>query len=394
MYTRRDFLNYIAGGMASAIIGARSVFAAAPTDNRMIVLFLRGGLDGLHALAPYMDPDYKRLRPMLVRASDRAGGLIDLDGYFGMHPALEPLIPLYRAKELLFIPAASTQYRDRSHFDGQNLLENGSGAPHGADTGWLNRAILGLNAGDRRLGLSIGPAIPLILQGDARVQTWAKSRLPEVDEDFLNRLMRSYRHDALFMDALHDARGALRPNMDMAGADNGWRQGDSFPLAARAAADLLSHPDGPRIGVIEFDGWDTHFDQNRRLSSLLQRLSQGLVELKTGLGSEWSRTTVLVVSEFGRTAAENGSRGTDHGTGGLAMLAGGAVAGGRIVGDWPGLSNSALWQGRDVRSVNSYEALFKDILMTHLGLDEAYVETQVFPNSRAFQPMGGLLRKA
>ena len=392
MLDRRSFLTIGAGTVAAALLSTRSVFASIPVDRRLVFVFLRGGLDALHTLIPYGDADWEKLRPTLARSLQAGGGALDLDGYFGLHHALVPLAPLYRSGELLLIPAASTSYRDRSHFDGQNLLENGSGKPYGAPTGWLNRAIAGLNDGDRRLGLSIGPAVPLIMQGDARVQTWADSALPRVDEDFLVRMSRAYREDTLFLNALDDAREASQPDIDMAGVDN--RRGDNFPLSARAVADLLTQPNGPRIAVMELGGWDTHFDQERRLTNLFGSLSKGIVELKHGLGKNWANTAVVIVSEFGRTAAENGSRGTDHGTGGLAMLAGGAVAGGRIAGDWPGLSEKALWQGRDLRSVNSYEALFKTIVTDHLGLKRDLVEDLVFPGSRSVQPMDGVLRRS
>ena len=394
MMDRRSFLITTGTGLAASLVSTRTLYAQAPTDNRMVIIVLRGALDGLHALVPYADADYARLRPTVSPIVGNGPGIIDLDGYFGMHKAFEPLEPMYRAGELQFIPAAATQYRERSHFDGQNLLENGSGTPFGADTGWLNRAILGLNGGDRRMGLSIGPAVPLILRGEADVQTWADSSLPDVDEDFLMRVMRTYQHDALFLDALHDAQGVMDPAMmseDMAG---GRARGAQFQQAARVSADLLLRPDGPRVAVMELGGWDTHFAQERRLTELFGTLSQGLVALKEGLGAAWGRTTVMVVSEFGRTAAQNGSGGTDHGTGGLAILAGGAVRGGRIGGSWAGLSETALFEGRDVRALNSIEAMFKTTLIGHMGLNAGFVEDVVFPQSRAFQPMDGLLRLA
>jgi len=391
MLNRRSFLLSASTGLAASLISTRSVYAAAPTDSRMVIVVLRGALDGLHALVPYADADYTRLRPSVSPLVGNGAGIIDLDGYFGMHKAFEPLEPMYRAGELLFVPASATQYRERSHFDGQNLLENGSGAPFGSDTGWLNRAIMGLNDNDRRLGLSIGPAVPLILRGDADVQTWADSGLPSVDEDFLMRVMRTYQHDALFLDALHDAQGVMDPSMmtsDMAGA----RGNAQFARAAEVTAQLLARADGPRIAVMEIGGWDTHFNQEGRLNTLFGQLAAGIVTLKDGLGDAWGRTSVMVVSEFGRTAAQNGSGGTDHGTGGLAILAGGAVNGGRIGGRWPGLSASALWQDRDVRALNSIEAMFKSALIGHMGLTPAFFEETVFPASRDFAPMEGLLR--
>ena len=391
MLTRRFFLQTAAGGLLTSLAATGTAFASAPTDNRLVFIFLRGGLDGLHALAPYSDPEYHRLRPQL--GLERGGGkkgVTDLDGYFGLHNALSPLLPLYNAGELLLIPAAATQYRRRSHFDGQNVLENGSGKPFGLRDGWLNRAILGLNDNDRRLGLSLGPTVPLILQGKAEVQTWDDSILPEVDEDFLMRLGQMYRSDPLFLDALHEATGALKPNVDMGDMGDVPQMGRNFTLAARVAGDLLSRADGPRIAVMELGGWDTHFGQEGRLERLLGIVAGGMTELKENLKDSWATTTVMVVSEFGRTVAENGSRGTDHGTGGLAMLAGGAVKGGRIAGDWPGLGNNALYEGRDLMAVNAYEGLFKAILISHLGLDQGFVETQVFPDSTVLRPTDGL----
>ena len=206
MLERRSFLTGAAALAALApLASTRAAFAAAPTDRRFVLVLLRGGLDGLHALPPHGDRDYRRLRPTLALSPDPA---LDLDGYFGLHPALGDLMPLYRAGELLLVPAAATRYRDRSHFDGQNMLENGSGKPYGAQDGWLNRAILGLNGGDRRLGLALGPSVPLILQGPAHIRSWSDSSLPAVDEDFLARITVAYQHDPLFAAALRDAKAA------------------------------------------------------------------------------------------------------------------------------------------------------------------------------------------
>ena len=383
MLDRRRFLHLSGASLGAALASSRLAFAAAPTDNRFVFIFLRGGLDGLHALAPYADADFRRLRPRLAPGAE---DLLDLDGYFGMHARLGALMPLWQAGELAFVPAATTRYRSRSHFDGQNLLENGTARPFGASDGWLNRAILGLNAGDRRLGLSLGPAVPLILQGDAHVQAWTNEQLPDLDEDFLARLAIVYREDALFARALGDATGAPEPMMGDSPPDNG------FLLAATAAADLLARDGGPRIAEMELTGWDTHVNQAHRLNGLFEQLAQGILTLRDGLGDAWARTVVVVGSEFGRTAAENGSAGTDHGTGGLAILAGGAVQGGRIAGDWPGLTPTALFEARDLRAVNAYEAIFKAVLIGHLGLDPAYAERVVFPDSASSDPFTGLVR--
>lgn len=383
---RRLFLKATTAGLV-AVPTARLAVASAATEQRLVVVILRGGLDALHALPPYEDKTYRRLRPNLALTTADKAPPISLDGYFGLHRALAPLESLYRSGELLFVPAASTQYRDRSHFDGQNFLENGTGVPFGADTGWLNRALVALGADDRRLGLSIGTVTPLILRGDAGVQAWGDSKLPQADDDFLRRVGRVYADDPLFSAAFEAANEAPQPDMDMAGGNGRGRRGEDAVLSARAAADLLSRDDGPRVAVLDLDGWDTHFNQEPRLAQLFEPLANAIVALKRGLAEHWPRTQVLVVSEFGRTAAENGNRGTDHGTGGLAMIAGGAVNGGRIVGDWPGLSKSALWERRDLRTVNAYESIFKTALVGHLGIDQGFVEDVVFPNSADLRPM-------
>lgn len=396
---RRNFLQTLgAAGLVSTFANSGLSFASAPTDNRLIFIVLRGALDGLHTLVPYADKNYKLLRPKLALGapgSQNNGnkGVINLDGYFGLHPALSPLHKLYLENELLFIPASATKYRSRSHFDGQNMLENGSGKPFGAKDGWLNRAIVSLNDKDRRLGLSLGPTVPLIMQGNALVQTWAKSGLPQADEDFLDRVAYTYKNDPLFSKMLQAAQESSKPNSDMSGMKTKKNKANKdFNLSATAAADLLSNPTGPRIAVMEMQGWDTHHGQLFRLNKLLGELANGIITLKMGLGPAWSNTAIVVVSEFGRTAAENGSAGTDHGVGGLAMLAGGAVKGGKIGGIWPGLGAASLYEGRDVTPTTDYESIFKSVLTQHLGLKISTIEDQIFPNSRTSSPMENLFK--
>lgn len=391
MLNRRSVLGFTTTSLLTNVFTTRASFARTPGDSRLVVILLRGGLDGLHALIPHGDPQLTKLRPTMTRVLAQKDGIDDLDGYFGLHHALRPLRELYNARELLLIPAASTRYRQRSHFDGQNLLENGTGKPYGAATGWLNRAIDQLHHREQRMGLSIGPTVPLLLQGEAQIQTWADSNLPPVEEDFIRRVARTFQDDALMHGALRDALAATQTDVDMQGM--GGRR-NNFELASRVAADLLSKQDGPRIAALEMGGWDTHFDQERRLTQLLGQLSAGMLELKRGLGAHWASTAVVVVSEFGRTAAENASRGTDHGTGGLALLAGGRIKGGRIFGDWPGLKPHQLWEGRDLRAVNPYESIFKTLLIEHAGLAADRVNLSVFPDSQRYPPLSDLLRTA
>jgi len=370
---------------------ARLALAAAPIDNRLAIVILRGGLDGLHAAPPHGDPRYRELRPNIaVPAPGEPGGALDLDGYFGLHPALAPLLEMYQAGQMLILPAATTSYRARSHFDGQNLLENGTMQPHGATDGWLNRAIVHLNGGDRRLGLALGHALPLILRGPANVPTWAPTSFPEADEDLLSRLAYIYANDPLFAAALAEAR---RSKLATAGMNMGAqpRRRGQFKFLAEAAGKLMSASDGPRIAAFESTGWDTHFRQVDRLGVQLHDLAEGLAAFRARLGPAWDRTAVAVVSEFGRTAAENGSRGTDHGVGGIAFVLGGAVRGGRIAGTWPGLSAAALYQNRDLAPANNYWSLFKTLLRGHAGLSEAAIEEAVFPGSRAIRPMRDIL---
>ena len=390
MLNRRVFLQLSGAGVIESLIRSGAAFAQTPGEKRFVFIFLRGGLDGLHALAPVADPDYRRLRPTLALEGDQ---LSYLDGYFGLHSALSGLVPLYQAGELALVPAASTRYRNRSHFDGQNMLENGSGRPFGAHDGWLNRAILGLNGAERRLGLALGPTVPLLLQGAAEIRTFAVSPLPEVDDDYLFRLGQLYKNDPLFARAFSAAQAGMDPTATMEGTGSAPLARRDFAVSAQVAAELMSQPGGPRIAAMEMQGWDTHFGQAGRLNALLADLAQGIMDLRSGLGAAWRDTVVMVASEFGRTAAENGSRGTDHGTGGLVLLAGGAVSGGRIHGDWPGLSSRMLYEERDVAAVNTSEGLFKAVLTQHLGLSEAFVEDTVFPDSLATPPFDGLIRQ-
>jgi len=318
------------------------------------------------AAPPHGDPRYRELRPNIaVPAPGEPGGALDLDGYFGLHPALAPLLEMYQAGQMLILPAATTSYRARSHFDGQNLLENGTMQPHGATDGWLNRAIVHLNGGDRRLGLALGHALPLILRGPANVRTWAPTSFPEADEDLLSRLAYIYANDPLFAAALAEAR---RSKLATAGMNMGARprRRGQFKFLAEAAGKLMSASDGPRIAAFESTGWDTHFRQVDRLGVQLHDLAEGL-------------------------AAFRARRGTDHGVGGIAFVLGGAVRGGRIAGTWPGLSPAALYQNRDLAPANNYWSLFKTLLRGHAGLSEAAIEEAVFPGSRAIRPMRDIL---
>jgi uncharacterized protein (DUF1501 family) len=388
--TRRDILT--AAGCAAllqALGWPGLALAKVPGDNRLVVVILRGALDGLSAVPPYGDADYRRVRPTIaVPPPGAQGGALDLDGSFGLHPALAPLQPLYREGALLAVNAVGPALGTRSHFDAQDVLENGTGEP-GARDGWLNRATAQLG-GDRRLGLAAGYTVPLLMRGAAPVRTWSPSILPVADADFLARLAQLYARDARFADTLRTARASAGGGM---AAKPGGRAKE-FAIMAEAAGKLLAESSGPRIASLEMTGWDTHFNQTQTIQPPLQQLAAGLVALRTSLGAAWSRTVVIAVTEFGRTVAENGSRGTDHGTGTVALLLGGAVRGGRVVGAWPGLAERARFEGRDLKPTTDMRSVFKAALRDHLGLDEAGLEDRVFPGSRQARPMEGLIRRA
>lgn len=393
--TRRDFLKCATlAGLAAGL--PRLSLADADTDARFILVILRGALDGLAAVPAYGDGNYARQRGALsIAALDHK-----LDGLFALNPALSNLHRRYREQELVVFHAAASPYRERSHFDGQDLLEYGTPTLASAHDGWLNRMLQALPAAQRRsseqLAVALAQNVPLILRGDARVSSWAPSMLPDIDGDTLERLADLYADDSYFADRL---QAALATN-NVAGG--GMTAGMRDPLGqfsgiATAAGKLLAPADGSRIAVIEARGWDTHANQGADTGQLVNRLrglDLGLEALRTELGQSWGRTAVLIVTEFGRTVAVNGTRGTDHGTATCAFLVGGAVDGGKVVADWPGLAASNLYQGRDLQPTLDLRSAFKGLLISHLGIAERDLESRIFPDSRSARPLGGLIRSA
>jgi uncharacterized protein (DUF1501 family) len=346
-------------------------------------------MDGLAAVPPYGDPYYKRQRGELALARPgETGGALDLDGFFGLHPALQHCHALYRSAELAPLHAVASPYRERSHFDGQDVLENGTASPSGARDGWLNRM---LTRPEEAIGL--GQTVPLVLRGVQRVPSWAPSRLPDTDAATLERIAWLYDQDEFFASRFQQAL-AIDAVTDMGPMQGDVRGGRGLLTAlAKAAGRFLAEPDGPRLAVLEYAGWDTHANQGALTGPLATRLGfvdEGLKLLQTSLGSSWRDTVVLAVTEFGRTAAINGTRGTDHGTGACALLAGGAVNGGRVIADWPGLASRDLFEGRDLRPTVDLRAVFKGVLGDHLGLSRSALDTAVFPGSAEVPPVRDL----
>lgn len=422
---RREFLT--TGALAAAggaLLSSRVTFAgtARGSKPRLVFVILRGALDGLSAVPACGDPGYAELRgDLAIGKPGTDGGALALDGLFGLHPSLSFMQQSYVARELIVFHAVASPYRDRSHFDGQNVLETGYPQPHAVETGWLNRALAALpsaRASEKERGISIAPTAPLVMRGPAAVTSWSPSHLAPLDDDTLQRISDLYSHDptlgqklaeALAAEAIADetASGGAGGSMMASDATPG-AHADKRPLLAKrgkpgaqyaevvqAAARFLRQEDGPQVAVFDTMGWDTHFNEGGAkgpLAARLATLDAALGGLKTGLGPVWNDTAVLLATEFGRTVAENGTRGTDHGTATAAYLIGGAVRGGRVVADWPGLSPQKLYQNRDLEPTLDIRAVMKGLMAEHLGVPERALESAVFPESRQARPLQGLLR--
>ncbi len=395
LLTRRAFLGSVA--LAAT---APSAFAATADQHRLVVVVLRGGLDGLHAVPPLGDPDYAAARGGLALTAE--SGAVSLDGPFYLHPALASLKPLWDARELAVVHAIASPYRERSHFDGQDVLETGGHKPHALSDGWLNRALTALGGVG---AMAVSQSLPLLLRGPAKAGSWAQSPLPGLPQSQIRALAALYAGDPLLAEAFEDgvqmesfAAEALSPKT-MAGettagetmAGETRKKSNAFPGLASAAGKLMAAPEGPRVLVMELGGWDTHIGQLGRMVQPLSQLAEGIGALAQSLGTLWRNTVVVCVSEFGRTIAENGTGGSDHGTAGAMILAGGGLNGGRVIADWPGLDKAQRHQGRDLRPTLDTRAVFKGVLRDHLGLENSRLNA-VFPDSAPVLPINGLIR--
>jgi uncharacterized protein (DUF1501 family) len=377
-------------------------------DPRMLVIVLRGALDGLALAAPVGDPDWIALRGDNALRLDGKTPALPLDSFFALNPAMPNLHRLYKAGQATVVHAAATPYRERSHFDGQDVLESGLPKPGSAETGWLNRAFAAIEPTariDLKGALAVGPITPLVVRGPAPVLTWTPQRIKPASEDTLLRLIDLYQHaDPVLARVLEGRLGLTRiaqaGNMDaMAQKDQAQQEGMAaviayFADAAGTAAKFMARPEGPRVGALAFNGWDTHVDEGAvggRLGNLLGALDGAIAAIETGMGAAWSETVVALVTEFGRTAKINGTNGTDHGTGTVALLAGGALKGGRVVADWPGLKAADLYEARDLKATTDLRAVLKGVLKDHLRVEDGALAAGIFPGSEAVAPMGGLL---
>jgi uncharacterized protein (DUF1501 family) len=418
---RREFIRSGALALGATLLTSRIAFArtGTATNSRFVFIILRGALDGLAAVPPHGDRDYSALRgDLALRSPGSPGGALPLNGLFGLHPSLGFVHECFAANELVVFHAVASPYRERSHFDGQDVLENGFARPHAVQTGWLNRALAALPAGrgaQTELGVALGQNVPLVMRGPAAVASWSPSRLAALDEDTLQRITDLYAADpllgkrladALAADAIAAAGQASGDGQAMADGPASAEQPAAL-LAKRgqpaaryaeiitAAAGFLRRDDGPQVAVFDTTGWDTHANEGSaqgQLAGRLAALDAGLRTLKEQLGSAWRNTAVLLATEFGRTAATNGTRGTDHGTASAAFLLGGAIQGGRVVADWPGLSRRSLYQGRDLQPTLDLRSVLKGVLSEQLLVPARALDSSVFPDSEAARPLRDLIR--
>ena len=403
--SRRELL--LGSGALFAWAYLPKVALAEGRDPRLLVIVLRGALDGLATVAPVGDPDWVRLRGDKALLLDGATPALPLNSFFALNPAMPNFYRLYQAKQAAIVHAVATPYRERSHFDGQDVLESGLAKPGATDSGWLNRALASLDhVGRAEAGnaFAVGPVTPLVVRGSAPVLSWTPPKLPPATDDTAMRLLDLYRHTDPALARVMEERMGLAAIARAGGMDQPTKNGQPAPGGAArvrayfaeatgAAAKFMARADGPRIGALSFDGWDTHAAEGAasgRLADLLGALDGAIAAVETGMGEAWKETVVAVITEFGRTARINGTDGTDHGTATVSLLAGGALKGGRIIADWPGVSEAALYEKRDLRATTDLRSVLKGLLKDHVRVSDKALVSSVFPGSGEVRPMAGL----
>jgi uncharacterized protein (DUF1501 family) len=415
--SRRQFL--LGSGTLFSWANLPKLARAEGRDPRFLTIVLRGALDGLATVAPVGDPDWASLRGDDALMLSGKTPALKLDEYFALNPAMPKLHGMFAANEALIVHAAATSYRERSHFDGQNVLESGVEKPGTVETGWLNRLLAGLTPEDRVAtnaanAFAVGPVTPLVARGPAPILVWSPRRtIAPAGDDTITRLVDLYRHtDVRFAQVLESrtklaalaAKSGIveKPAGPIAGPfvsplAYAAQQRTYFSAVVGAAAQYLAQPDGPRIGALSFNGWDTHYDEgiaSGTLAELLGALDDALAAIKDNMGAAWRETVVVLITEFGRTARINGSKGTDHGTATVALAVGGALKGGRVIADWPGLKSANLLADRDLKPTTDLRAVLKGLLKHHLRADEHMLARDVFPGSEQIKPMAGLVAAA
>jgi uncharacterized protein (DUF1501 family) len=382
---RRAFIQSMcAGGLATFTLPAVT-FARVPGRGRLVFVLLRGAMDGLASVVPYGDPGYPSVRQGMAFAPDQ---LVPLTDEFGLAPGLASLKQLWDASELVVLHGVAIPFRTRSHFDGQAILETGLDRPAGSAEGWLNR-LLQIMDGERS-GIAVAAGLPRSLSGSYQVMTWSPAKLGIVEDAYIDRLHVLYQRDA----RLHDPFEASLQMADVAMDGMGARRTAVEPVM-RAAAQFLGEPDGPNVAAVEFSGWDTHANQGLaggQLDRRLAGLAEGLLAFKDEIGpAAWASTTIVVMTEFGRTARPNGTGGTDHGTAGAAFVIGPSVGTSRVVADWPGLGERDLFESRDLRPTLDTRAVLKGVAAGAFDLTAAQAD-RIFPGSSNVRGLMDLLR--
>lgn len=373
MTTRRQFLKGVSAASLVSLLPGLS-FASTQSPNILVWVTLRGAMDGLNVVVPSFDDDYLKLRPNIGLTKQQ---LKALDDGFGLHPALENLHSWYQNDQVTFVHACATGYRRRSHFDGQKILENGTDDPFTTE-GWLNRFLASQH---KNQAIAIDSGLPLIAQGEVKVSSWFPHKL-KAEEEQAQLLSELFQTDERLSANFEEA-------MKLESMAMGSSQNKQFANLMKQAGTFMTAPQGPNVAIVELGGWDTHSAQGAvkgRLASQLTKFDKGLATLKKALGDKWSSTVVIAASEFGRTAAENGTKGTDHGTGNVMIVAGGALKRSQVITDWPGLAQNQLYEGRDLKPTKDIRAITKGILRDHLGADIDSLN-KTFPASESLQPI-------
>jgi uncharacterized protein (DUF1501 family) len=405
--SRRELL--LGSGALFAWAYLPKVALAEGRDPRLLVIVLRGALDGLATVAPVGDPDWVRLRGDKALLLDGATPALPLNSFFALNSAMPNFYRLYKAKQAAIVHAVATPYRERSHFDGQDVLESGYVKPGAADSGWLNRALATLEPAERtdakpKNAFAVGPMTPLVVRGSAPVLSWTPPKLLPATDDTVMRLLDLYRHTDPALARVMEERMGLAAIARAGGMDQPIKNGQPAPGGAArvrayfadatgAAARFMARSDGPRIGALSFDGWDTHAVEGAavgRLADLLGALDGAIAAVESGMGEAWKETVIAVITEFGRTARINGTDGTDHGTATVALLAGGALKGGRVIADWPGVNEAALYEKRDLKATTDLRAVLKGLLKDHVRVNDKALALSVFPGSADVKSMAGL----
>jgi uncharacterized protein (DUF1501 family) len=395
---RRDFLRRAALAGTSLLPVGRSAWAAAApgadaSDGRLVVILLRGAVDGLSVVVPYADADYRRARASIaLERPGSDGGVLDLDGRFGLHPALAPLLPHWQSDTLAFVHASGSSDPTRSHFDAQDYMESGTPGRKSTPDGWMNRLLGALPGGPQpTTAVNLGPLLPRALSGPHPVATLPLGRAatrpvalnrPQVSAAF-DRL---YGGDDALSRAYREAQTARQEMManlgdEMQAADNGAPLPNGFAQDAQRLARLMRRDGNVRIAFASLGGWDTHVNQGNakgQLANRLQPLGEGLDAFVRALGTDYARTAIVVLSEFGRTVRQNGTGGTDHGHGNVMWLLGGRVNGGKVHGEWPGLADASLYQGRDLAITTDFRSVLARVLGEQMRLPDATLAA-VFP---------------